>query len=328
VAALGALPVVENVSVSEFEPFGWSGRHNRFTHHGVSWELAFNYADGNFFDTVGVPILRGRTFTVAEVARGESVAMISDSVARVFFGDRDPVGQPLSAVPAGPGRRQEPATIVGVVGDASFDLPEAMASGAIYLPLRQGRTGSYTDDGFPVPPSLVVRTANPGVAAYAVEEALRRVDPLVRAEASLVRDRVDSRLASKQMIAWLVGPTAVIALLLAAFGVYGVTSFAMSQRQTEVSVRMAIGASSADILRLLVSDGLRPVMAGLVVGLALALVATRLSARMLEISGVSPNDPIAIGLAMSALMACALVAVIAPARRAARMDPASLLRQN
>jgi ABC-type antimicrobial peptide transport system permease subunit len=154
------------------------------------------------------------------------------------------------------------------------------------------------------------------------------VDPLVRAEASLVRERVDSRLASKQVIAWLVGPTAVIALLLAAFGVYGVTSFAMSQRQTEVSVRMAIGASSADILRLLVSDGLRPVMAGLVVGLALALVATRLSARMLEISGVSPNDPIAIGLAMSALMACALVAVIAPARRAARMDPASLLRQN
>jgi ABC-type lipoprotein release transport system permease subunit len=102
----------------------------------------------------------------------------------------------------------------------------------------------------------------------------------------------------------------------------------MSQRQTEVSVRMAIGASSAVILRLLVSDGLRPVIAGLVVGLALALVATRLSARMLEISGVSPNDPIAIGLAMSALMACALVAVIAPARRAARMDPASLLRQN
>ncbi len=125
------------------------------------------------------------------------------------------------------------------------------------------------------------------------------------------------------MLVWLTGPIAVLAFLLAGLGVYGVTSFVVSQRRDEVSVRLAIGASAGDVLRLLVKDGLRPVISGLVVGLAAALVVGRLLASSV---GISPYDPLAIGIATTTLLVGAFIAVIVPARRAAQTDPASVLR--
>jgi len=118
-----------------------------------------------------------------------------------------------------------------------------------------------------------------------------------------------------------------LGLFLAALGVYGVTAFVVTQRAEEVSVRMAIGASAADVLRLLVKDSLRPVAIGVAIGLGVAIAASRVSASMLQLSGISPNDPLSIGGATATLLACALAAVIVPARRAARSDPAGVLRQ-
>lgn len=313
-AALRDVPSVERASLTQYQPFGHSIERDYFSHDGRSYALYVNRSDADYFPTAGLRILRGRGFTPEEVAREAPVALISDSVARTFLDGTNPLGQSL--VGMSPETTQAPAIIIGVVADAIVTRLETQSHGTIYRPLSQRR---------PNPPSIIVRTANPGLAARAVEDVLRRIDPRVRPTTTIVRNELDAYLGQKRMLAWLSGPAALLALVLAGLGVYGVTAFVVSQRTHEVSVRMALGASRADVLRLLVKDSLRPVIIGLVVGLAAALGGSRISASLL--AGISPHDPLAIGLAATTLLAAALVAVIAPASRVAKTDPANMLRQ-
>lgn len=318
VAAVRALPDVERVSVSQTVPFGWTTWHDRFVHAGRSFEVNVMLADAELFATAGVRILRGRAFTPAEAADEAPVALISDSVARTFFGARDPLGQSLSRIPSEDGAYQRPATIVGIVAEALMTRVDGEQYGTIYRPLNRKRSN---------PPGLLIRTDRPGRTVRAVEDALRRIDARAQPAVAIARDGLDSYLEGKRRLAWLLAPAALLSLVLAALGVYGVTSFIASQRTEEVSVRLALGASSRDVLRLLVLDGLRPVVVGLSVGLGLALAFSRVVAAD-ELSGISPFDPAAIGGALSILAAAAVVAVAVPARRAARTDPAALLRQS
>jgi predicted permease len=327
VAALRGLPSVEGVSVAQHEPLGYSTQTDRVSNGGTSFQLNTHRSDGAFFHTAGVRLLRGRAFTDDEVAGHAAVAIVSDRVARAFF-QGDPIGQSLSNVPAEDGQRQDAATVVGVAADALLDRPQAQVYGTIYRPLRPlTEVGSYTDQGFSIPPSLVVRAAPSGLSVRAVEEALRRADPSVRPTTTLVKDRLETYRGGKRMFAWLAGPIAALALFLAALGVYGVTAFVVSQRTSEVSIRMALGATPADVLRRLAGDSLRPVLIGLAIGLIGALAASRASASMLGLSGISPHDPVSIGAAAAILLLCAFAAVIVPARRAAKTDPAQVLRQ-
>jgi predicted permease len=325
IAAVREVPSVEGVSVTQYPPFGGFNNYGRFTHGDRSYDLAINRADARYFATAGVRVLHGRAFTDEEVTRDAPVALIGDSVARAIFQGNDPLGQALSVVPTRRDQRQEVITIIGVVADAMLRRPDSRSSGEMYRPLSQQSGVRFTDQGFPYPPSLIVRTATLGITARAVEDALRRIDPGVRPRTSNVRDRLDSYFSSTRMIAWLSGPPALLALILAALGIYGVTAFVVSLRTGEVSVRMAMGASGADVWRLLVRDSLRPVIIGLTVGLFVALAVGRVFSRMLW--GISPHDPLAIGVAATTLMAAGITAVIIPARRAARTDPANLLRQ-
>ena len=319
-SAVRDLPSVERASATQSPPFGFSWNRDDLTHDGKSYELNLNRTDADFFATAGLRMLRGRGFGADEVSREAPVAVISDSVARAFFPGSDPVGGSVTNIPSEKGR-QEHATIVGVVSDALMTPVRSQGYGAIYRPISLvplGLPGSHSRT------HLVIRTANAGLTARAVEDALERIDPRVRPRTSFVREGLDMFLGSKRTLALLSAPTAILAVLLAALGVFGVTAFVVSQRTHEVSLRMAIGASSADVLRLLVKDSLRPVIIGLAAGLGLALVVSRLSAGML--AGISPHDPLAIGVATATLVAGAIVAVIIPARRAAKADPASLLR--
>ena len=142
----------------------------------------------------------------------------------------------------------------------------------------------------------------------------------MRATTRFVRQEIDEYLSFRRRLVWVFGPAAAMALVLAALGVYGVTAFVVGQRTEEVSVRMALGASATDVLRLLVSDSLRPIVIGLAVGLGLALAFSRFWAAE-EMPGISPLDPLSIGLALTVLLAAALIAVLVPAGRAARADP-------
>jgi predicted permease len=309
------IPSVEHAALTERQPFGYVEERDEFAFEGRWYRLNVTRSDASFFATAGLRILRGRGFTEEEVAHEAPVALISDNVARELFQGIDPLGQPLSSLPPGRNGNREPATIVGIVADATLHPLRSESSGNIFRPMRR------TPDN---PPVLIVRARNPWLAARAVEESLRRADPSKRPEVSIIREGLDRYLGNKRMLASMSVPIALVALLLAALGVFGVTAFVVSQRTAEMSVRMALGASGGDVARLLLGDSLRPVIAGLVVGLTAALLVSRLFAQ--ELGGVSPHDPLAIGFGAGSLIVASLVAVLVPVRRAAKADPASLLR--
>jgi putative ABC transport system permease protein len=313
-AALREVPSVDRTSLTQYPPFGHVVERERFSHDGRSYTLYVNRSDADYFSTADLRILRGRAFTADEVAREAPVALISDGVARTFFAGTDPVGQSVAGVSAE--SSQAPATIIGVVADAIVARLRTQSFGTIYRPLSQQR---------PNLPSIVIRTTNPGVAARAVEDVLRPIDPRVRTTTTVVRDELDGYLGQKRMLAWLSGLVGSLALLLAALGVYGVTAFVVNQRTQEVSVRMALGATPADMRRLLVRESLRPVMIGLTVGLGAALVGSRTLA--IELPGISPHDPFAVAVAAATLLVSALLAVAVPVRRVSTADPATMLRQ-
>ena len=316
-AAIRALPSIERVAVSQYEPYGHSLHREFVSQDGAMYQVNVSHSDADYFATLGLRIVRGRAFTADEAAQEAPVALISERIARVFYPGVDPIGQPLSRIAAVRTGR-DPATVIGIVADAQLTPLWSQASGAIYRPIS-----SKPDN----PPSLIVRAVRPGLAGLAVrdvEEALKRVDPLKRPSVTIVRDELDEYLFTKRMLGSLAAPIAVLAALLAAVGVFGVTAFVVGQRTAEVGVRMALGASSVDVSRLLIADSLRPVIVGLVVGLAAALIASRGFASLL--GGISPHDPFAIGAAVGTLIISSLLAVMIPVRRAATVDPVALLR--
>ena len=227
----------------------------------------------------------------------------------------------MTAIP-GDSTRQSSARIIGVVGDALLGRLRSERHGTIYWPL--GQTGAHAKFQRSNPPIVLVRAQKPAAIAHAVETALIRMNPRVRPMAGVIDERIHEYIGAARTMAVLALAAAGLALVLAVLGVYGVTAFAVSQRTHEVGVRMAIGASRADILRLVVGRSLRPIAFGQAAGLAVALLASRVIASML--AGIGPRDPVAIAVAVAVLLGSALVAVIAPARRAAAADPANILR--
>jgi hypothetical protein len=319
VEALRHVPGVERVAVAEHVPWGSARWIERFTYQGQSHEISVFSSDSELPAALGLPIRRGRVFTAEEASHDAPVALISEQVARAFFPGTDPIGQPLSRVPwvlTSPQWKLAPATIVGVVGDALVTRNDASRLGAIYRPIRTKRSN---------PALLVVRIANPNAASARIVDALRRVNANVRVQTRPVRDRLDSFVASRRMVARLAAPLAVLTLVLAGLGVFGVTAFVVGQRRQEVSLRLAIGASATEITRLLVAGSLRPVLLGAAVGLAAGIALARVTAHEM-LGGISPYDPASLAAAVSTLALCALAAAVVPARRAARVDPARLLR--
>ena len=311
------LPLVEQVSVSQYEPYGHSLEREFISNSGTAYQVNVSRTDADYFATLGLRVVRGRTFSADEAAHAAPVALISESVARAFYEGIDPIGQPLSRIAADRVGR-DPATIIGIVRDAQLTPLWSEASGAIYRPIR-----TKPDN----PPSLIIRTTHPTLTELAVrgvEDALKRVDPLKRPTVTIVRDELAEYLGTKRMLSSLSAPIAALAALLAAVGVFGVTAFVVGQRAAEVSVRMALGASSLDVCRLLVADSLRPVVVGLAIGLAGALIASHGFATLL--GGISPRDPLAIGAATGTLVVSSLLAIVIPVRRAVTIDPAVLLR--
>ena len=328
VEAVRAIPSVQEVGLSELRPFGGSIDTVRHRGGDGSYRIYMTRSSADYFAATGIRLVSGRLFTDADVAASAPVALVGESVARRFFAGADPIGQPLSSLSAGEGELSDPdnaATIIGVVSDAMLNRLHTEGFGVIHRPIRRVADTQKAQNSMS-PPTLIIRSSNPTAIARQVEDVLRSLDPRVRPSTWIVRSAVDEFVGDKRMMAWLAGPMAAFALLLAALGIYGVTAFVASRRTQEVSVRMAMGASAVDVLRLLVKDGLRPVIIGLGIGLAVAIGAGRVFASLF--AGISPNDPVAIGVSAATLLASALVAVLIPARHAARVDPASILRES
>jgi predicted permease len=264
-----------------------------------------------------LPLLRGRAFTEADRPDTTPVVVVSQALARRQWPGQDPVGKrlqvPATTAPYAPTW----LTVVGVAAETRHrDLQAAWLD--LYLPHPQSEQGLG---------HMVVRThGDPRAAARAVREAVRDVDAdLLVTEATAMETLVDTALGGARFGMQLLAGFALTALALAALGTYGVVAFMVGGRTREIGVRMALGARAADVLGLVLDQGLRPVVAGLVVGLAGSLALGRALSALLF--GVAPHDALTMAGAAALLAAAAAVACYFPARRAARLDPAAALRR-
>jgi putative ABC transport system permease protein len=277
-------------------------------------EVQFRRASVNYFRTMGIPLLAGRGFTDADNLSAPPVAVVNQTLARQVWPQEDPLGKRvrLFADPNAPW-----FTIVGVMGDVKHFGLDTAAQPEVYMPFDQGP---------PTAPALAVRTAgNPAAHAGAVRQTLRTLEPeLVIYDVAAMDRRVSQSVAQRRFNLISLGGFAALAVALAAIGVYGVISYSVAQRTHEIGVRMALGAEQRDILAMVVRNGMRLTLAGLAVGLALALALTRFLGSLLY--GVRPTNPVTFALVVVLLAAVAFVACYVPARRATRVDPMVALR--
>jgi predicted permease len=272
--------------------------------------VGFNVVSPAYFETIRMPLLAGRTFTDADAASARNVTIINDAFARRFWPHVSPIGQRVRLA----GSDTE---IIGVVPDGKYrSFSEAQRFYA-YFPV--GRR--YDPDLW-----LHVRArGDAAAAAAAVRAVLRELDPDVAPISVEPMDRLmESTLFLQHLGARVVGGFGLAALLLAAVGLFGVLSFTVGQRTREIGVRMALGAAPRDAALLVVRQGLMLVLAGIVVGLVLAVPASRAMRVLLE--NLSPHDPVTMAAVVMVFVTAGLGAAYWPARRATRIDPAAALR--
>ncbi len=268
-------------------------------------------ATPEFFRALSIPVIRGRAFTAEDREGAVRVAAINQTMARKHFLGEDPLGRRLST------NGQDWYTIVGIVGDTRQEGVSREPYAQMYFPYAQGpRRGMY----------VIVRTAGDPLAAIGtLRQTVKSLDPEIPlADIASARQLIDRSIAQPRVNAALLAVFAAVALALAAVGIYGVLSYAVAQRTREIGVRMALGARPADVLRLVVQQGMLPVVMGLGLGLVGALGATRVMRRLLF--GVEPVDPVTFVAIAVVLTGVALLATVIPARRAARVDPMVALR--
>ncbi|HXN95287.1 MAG TPA: ABC transporter permease [Candidatus Acidoferrales bacterium] len=271
-----------------------------------------------YFQSIGTPLKQGRGITEADSEVSNPVVVINEAAARKYFPDRSSLGEHLyiSGVLC---------EVVGVVGDVKSHLDQP-AEPTTFVPAAQAKLGtSNLFEGW-FPRSIVVRTTgDPLHLSQALREAVAATDPLVPTGAIRSMDQVLSRsLALRSFMMLLLGFFGGLALLLASVGIYGVIAFAVSQRTREIGVRMALGARPADVLRMVLREGMTLVGAGVVLGVAASLMLTRLLEGM--VYGVRVRDPLIFAAVDLLLVAVSLVACYVPARRATRVDPLVALR--
>ena len=273
-------------------------------------------ASADLFATLGVPLLRGRAIAITDTATSPRVLVLSDTAARRLFPGRDPVGQRLAVGSHDP-NRVDPE-VVGVVGDVQYAGLGAPADGAVYLP--------YAQRAFQVM-YLVVRTAgDPAGMAAPVRRAIAAADPLVAAaDARSLDDLSTEASAQPRFRTLLFVALAGLALVMAAVGLYGVIAHAVAHRAAEFGIRMALGAGRADIVQLVMREGVSLTGIGLALGVAAALVVNRSLSAFLF--GVGPGDPASLWGAVAFVGGFGCLAAFLPALAATRTDPRAALTE-
>ncbi|HKQ89346.1 MAG TPA: ABC transporter permease, partial [Blastocatellia bacterium] len=273
----------------------------------------------NYLRTMGTRLVRGRDFTTRDTAGAPRVAMINEWMARHLFPNEDPLGKRLRIGAPFASLSDAPlCEIVGVVEDVAFDLGERSGP-VVYRPLAQQGFQSIT---------LVVHTkGDPKAQIAAVRSAVQAIDDNLPAqEIKTLEEIVSLQFWPARMLAGLLASLGSVGLLLASIGVYGVMSYSVARRTREIGVRMAMGAQSRDVVKLIVGQGLGLAFAGAAIGLALSAVSTRFLSSLLY--GVSATDPATFAGVGLFLIGVALLACYLPARRATKVDPLAALRRD
>ena len=268
-----------------------------------------------YFRSMGIPILTGRDVADEDAKDSPKVTVIDERLAREYWPDESPLGKRIRF---GPPESNEPwFTIVGVAGEVRHERLDAQTRKTVYVPYRQIPVGGMT---------LTVRTAtDPLSLTAAIRGQVRGLDPdQPVASVRTMEEVVFSTVWQPRLYAILFAVFAAVALALASVGIYGVMSYAVSQRTHEIGIRMALGAQAADVLKMVLGQGLVLVLVGVVTGLGAAFALTRLMASLLY--GVSATDPTTFAAIALLLLCVALLACYVPARRAMKVDPMVALR--
>lgn len=323
VARLRQIPGVDAVAASEALPplaMTWS---DSFVIEGQdATEAKSNPAvtiptvSPDYFRTLGVPLLRGRVFDERDTADSTPVTVISDEMARRYFSGRDPIGRRIKI--SGPGLPNNPRhEIIGVVGNVKYTGLQSA-----YEPVYYRATAQAAN----MRSNLIVRaTAGAGIA-QTVRREIQAFDPAaVINNVKTMEEAAAESIAGPRFRMLLIGMFAAVALMLAATGIYGVMAYSVAQRTHEMGLRLALGAARGDVMRMVLGQAARLAVAGIVIGLAGALILTRWMSTLLF--GVEATDPATFAAVAFGLAAIALIASALPARRAMRIDPIVALRQ-
>jgi putative ABC transport system permease protein len=318
IAAMRSVPGLDRATVSGDIPLNGAGR-TLYARGDVPLPPVDKRASApghdvapGYFRTWGIPVLSGREFDDHDLADRQQVVLISEAGAKKVFPNENPLGKTLMVTSAG-----TPAVIVGVVGDVRSQRVAESPDMEFYRPWAQ--------ENFPFASISVRSHLEVGVMSRLVQSAIGTVDASIAISQQRTMEAVVAQaLGQARLMMWLLGIFAGVALVLATVGVYGAVAYTVEQRTGEIGVRMAFGAQTRDILRLVVDQGMRPVVAGLLVGLAAALALGRLIASQLY--QTSAHNPVLLAGTVIVLGAAALVACVVPARRATLVDPMDALR--
>ena len=322
-------PGVESAGVIDDLPMGDGGSHQPVAVEGQPVvpmadqpEVDVRLISPGYLRTMRVPLLSGRDLTDGDVAGRNPAVIISESMAKRFWPNENPLGKHLTLT-FYPGVARE---IVGVVGDVKLDsLDETRPVATVYWPLDQiFAPPSEAWRSFPM--SLAVRTgADPMSAVTAVTSAVHEVDAETPVTDVLsMNELISNSLSPQRSNTLLLAAFAALALVLTAVGIYSVLSYAVRRRVREIGIRMALGASHSDVLKMVVVDGIKPILLGVGLGLAIALGLGRVVSSL--IFGVRPTDPLTFAAVASLLVAVGVLATIVPAYRATRVEPVRTLR--
>ena len=271
-------------------------------------------ADPGYFNALEIPLISGRVFTEQERLDRDQYTVVSKKFADKFFPAENPLGRRVTVVSL-----HKTYEIIGVVGDTMYDVTQQIMP-MMYFPILSGvpeQTSAAT---------LVVRTAgDPLSLSIPIQQQVAALDPALPVYDILTMQQVVGKsTATQSFSATLVLAFATLSLLLAAIGLYGVLSYLVAQRNTEIGIRMALGAQRSEVLRLVLFDGLRPVFIGLVIGLAGGAAAASFIRSILY--GTSPLDPIVLSVMVASLLLTAVIACVLPAIRASKIEPMQALR--
>ncbi|HXA00204.1 MAG TPA: ABC transporter permease [Candidatus Dormibacteraeota bacterium] len=272
--------------------------------------VEYNEVGPDYFLTMGIAVASGREFTRADDEKAAPVAIVNETMAARYWRGKNPVGERLQV-------KSRWMRVVGLARDSKYENVRELPKPFFYVPLRQN---------FSVQTALNIRSLlPPGAMAAALTREVRALDPgLALYEVITLQEQVDRSTSPQLVAATLVGVLGGLALLLAAIGLYGVMSCAVSESSRELGLRMALGADASNLLRLVISRGLALTVGGVLLGATVALVLTRSLGNLLY--EVSPRDPLAFGGAFAAMIIVSLAACFLPAWRATRTDPARILR--
>jgi putative ABC transport system permease protein len=319
---MSAVPGVESVAFTQTMPFMW-GIPATFSIYGLPDDTAklppafYDSVSPSYFSTMHVPLLAGRIFVETDNAQAPGVIVLSQSAAKKFFPNEDPMGKRLTLPPS----RQQPnptvLEVIGVVGDIPRNGLDADTPYQVYASLNQrGWPFATLLVRSPLPVETLAQTIQRAIWQFNPEQTISNVAP--------VRTLVKQSLTQPQLYLTLFGLFALLALLLAAIGLYGLIAYSVAQRTREFGIRFALGAQIGDVLRLVLGQGARLTVSGLVLGLLVAAGVARLMESLLF--HTTAYDPLVFGGVVCVLGVIGLLAALLPALRATKADPVAALR--